>query len=172
VLAAPDLGSGNGWAIGEVLLVAVCYASAPLIATRKLADVPALPMTAACLTLATLVYTPAAVVTWPHHLPSAQVLAALAGLGVICTAFAFIVFLELLKEVGTSRGMVFTYVNPAVAVAAGVTLLGEPFTATIAVSFALILGGCLLATAAQPQRPPAPQPATPAEPGHIPVDRR
>src|SRR6185312_8378989 len=60
VLAAPDLGSGNGWAIGEVLLVAVCYASAPLIATRKLADIPALPMTAACLTLATLVYTPAA----------------------------------------------------------------------------------------------------------------
>ena len=86
VLAAPDLGSGNGWAIGEVLLVAVCYASAPLIATRKLADVPALPMTAACLTLAALVYTPAAAVTWPRQLPSAQVLAALAGLGVICTA--------------------------------------------------------------------------------------
>jgi drug/metabolite transporter (DMT)-like permease len=172
VLAAPDLGSGNGWAIGEVLLVAVCYASAPLIATRKLADVPALPMTAACLTLAALVYTPAAAATWPRHLPSAQVLASLAGLGVICTACAFIVFLELLKEVGTSRGMVFTYVNPAVAVAAGVALLGEPFTATIAVSFALILGGCLLATSAQRDQPPAPEPVTPAEPGHIPADRR
>jgi len=52
---------------------------------------------------------------------------------------------------------VFTYVNPAVAVAAGVMLLGEPFTATIAVSFALILGGCLLATAAQR---PAPGPTS------------
>src|SRR6516162_3110009 len=32
VLAAPDLGGGRGWPITEVLLVAVGYASAPLIA--------------------------------------------------------------------------------------------------------------------------------------------
>ncbi len=67
-------------------------------------------------------------------------------LGVVCTALAFIVFLELIREVGTSRAMVFTYVNPAVAVAAGVALLGEPFSATVAASFALILAGCVLAT--------------------------
>jgi drug/metabolite transporter (DMT)-like permease len=158
VLAAPDLGSGNGWAVGEVLLVALGYATAPLIATRKLADVPALPMTTACLSLAALVYTPAAIVTWPHRLPSGRVLAALAALGVICTACAFLVFLALLREVGTSRGMVFTYVNPAVAVAAGVVLLGEPFTVTIAVAFALILGGCLLATGSRRERPPSRQP--------------
>ena len=42
--------------------------------------------------------------------------------------------------------MVFTYVNPAVAVAAGVAFLSEPFTVTIAASFALILAGSLLAT--------------------------
>ena len=107
--------------------------------------------------------------TWPRQLPSVQVLAALAGLGVICTAFAFIVFLALLKEVGTSRGMVFTYVNPAVAVAAGVAVLGEPFTATIAVSFALILGGCLLATAAQRDQRPAP--SRPPQPGRRPSGR-
>jgi drug/metabolite transporter (DMT)-like permease len=85
-------------------------------------------------------------VAWPHHIPSGRVLAALAALGIVCTACAFIVFLQLIREVGTSRAMVFTYINPAVAVAAGVTLLSEPFTATMAVSFALILTGCLLAT--------------------------
>ena len=37
-------------------------------------------------------------------------------------------------------------VNPAVAVAAGVAFLSEPFTVTIAVSFALILAGSMLAT--------------------------
>ncbi len=42
--------------------------------------------------------------------------------------------------------MVFTYVNPAVAVAAGVVFLSEPFTVTIAASFALILAGSVLAT--------------------------
>jgi hypothetical protein len=42
--------------------------------------------------------------------------------------------------------MVFTYVNPAVAVAGGVLLLGEPFTATIAAAFVLILAGSVLAS--------------------------
>jgi drug/metabolite transporter (DMT)-like permease len=146
VLAAPDLSGGSGWPIAEVLLVAVGYASAPLIAARKLEDVPALPMTVACLSLAALVYTPAAILAWPHHIPSGQVLAALATLGIVCTACAFIVFLRLIREVGTSRAMVFTYINPAVAVAAGVVVLSEPFTVTMAASFALILTGCLLAT--------------------------
>ena len=55
-------------------------------------------------------------------------------------------FLRLIREVGPTRAMVFTYVNPAVAVAGGVLLLGEPFTATIAAAFVLILAGCVLAS--------------------------
>ncbi|HLN71313.1 MAG TPA: hypothetical protein VK280_29095, partial [Streptosporangiaceae bacterium] len=41
---------------------------------------------------------------------------------------------------------VITYVNPAVAVALGVLVLGEHLTAAIGVSFAAILGGSVLAT--------------------------
>jgi drug/metabolite transporter (DMT)-like permease len=152
VLAAPDLDGGSGWAVTEVLLVAVGYASAPIIVARKLADVPSLVLTAACLSLAAIVYAPAAIVSWPHRVPGASVLAALAALGIVCTACAFIVFFELIREVGTSRAMVFTYVNPVVAVAAGVTLLAEPLTATMVGSFALILAGCLLATGSVPAR--------------------
>ena len=146
VLAAPDLSGGSAVAVVEVLLVALGYATAPLIAARKLADVPALPMTAACLSLGALVWLPPAIVTWPHQVPSGRALGALIALGVICTAFAFIVFLALIREAGTSRAMVFTYVNPAVAVAAGVAFLSEPFTVTIAMAFVLILTGSLLAT--------------------------
>jgi len=148
-LAAPHLAGGSAWAVTEVLLVALCYAAGPLVAARKLADAPTLPVIAASLSLAALAYAPAAALDWPRHVPSAKVLAALAGLGLICTALAFIVFLQLLREVGTSRAMVFTYINPAVAVAAGVVLLGESFTLTIAAAFALILGGSVLATARQ-----------------------
>lgn len=155
VLAAPDLSGGSGLAVAEVLLVALGYATAPLIASRKLADVPALPMTAACLTLAGLVWLPPAILAWPHRVPSAKALAALAVLGAVCTACAFIIFLALIRAAGPSRAMVFTYVNPAVAVAAGVAFLSEPFTVTIAVSFALILAGCLLATGSRRDGPPA-----------------
>jgi drug/metabolite transporter (DMT)-like permease len=161
VLAGPHLSGGSAWPVSEVLLVALGYATAPLIAARKLADVPGLPMTAACLTLAAVVYAPAAAATWPTRLPSGQVLAALAALGVVCTACAFIVFLALIREVGTSRAMTFTYVNPAIAVAAGVALLGEPFTGLIAASFVLILGGCLLATGSRREQ------ASPADPADL-----
>ncbi len=73
-------------------------------------------------------------------------LGSLAALGVVCTACAFVVFLALIRAAGTSRAMVFTYINPAVAVVAGVTVLSEPFTITIAASFALIIAGSVLAT--------------------------
>lgn len=145
VLAVPDA-RGVAWPVAEVLLVAVGYATAPLIAARRLGDVPGMTMAAACLAAAAVVYAPAAIATWPSHWPPARVLLALAGLGVVCTAVAFVVFFALIREAGPSRAMVFTYVNPAVAVAAGVVLLGEPFTVPIGVSFVLILAGCVLAT--------------------------
>jgi drug/metabolite transporter (DMT)-like permease len=144
-LAGPHLG-GNAWPIIEVLLVATCYAIAPLIAARHLSDVPALPMTAICLGFAALVYAGPAAATWPTEMPSTRVLLALAGLAVICTALAFIVFFALIREVGAPRALVFTYVNPAVALLAGVIVLSEPLTAWNVAALVLILAGCLLAT--------------------------
>ncbi|NUP03208.1 MAG: DMT family transporter [Nonomuraea sp.] len=146
VLAGPHLGSGDAWAIGEMVLTALCYSLAPIVATRYLEDLPSLPLTATCLAFAALVYTPAAIWTWPSTMPSAQALGALVGLGVVCTGLALVVFLELIREVGSSRALVSVYVNPAVAIVAGVLILDEPLTALILASFVLILTGCALAT--------------------------
>lgn len=145
VLAAPHIG-GSTLPIIEVLLVALCYAIAPLIAARFLTDVPALPMTAVCLTFAAVVYAAPAVATWPTEMPSARVALALVGLAVVCTALAFIVFFALIREVGAARALVFTYVNPVVALAAGVIVLDEPLTAWNVGALMLILAGCVLAT--------------------------
>lgn len=147
VLAAPALHSGSALAVGEMLLVVVGYAVAPIIAARKLADVPNVVMTAVCLGFAALLYTPAAILTWPTRWPSVEVVGSVLVLAVACTALAFLAFFALIREVGAARAMVFTYVNPAVAVAAGVVVLGEPLTGTIIASFGLILGGSVLATA-------------------------
>ena len=102
-----------------------------------------------------IVYAPFAALTWPRKVPSLEVLGALAGLGVICTAAAFLVFFRLIAEVGPARATVITYVNPAVAVALGVLVLGEHLTPAVVGAFVLILGGSVLAT-----RPSSP--ATPA----------
>ena len=57
-----------------------------------------------------------------------------------------LLFFALITEVGAPRATVITYVNPAVALALGVALLGEPFTVGIAVGFVLIVLGSVLAT--------------------------
>jgi drug/metabolite transporter (DMT)-like permease len=166
LLAGPTIAGGDLLSVAEVLLVAVCYATGPLIASRKLGDLPPLEMTAVCLGFAAVVYAPLAALTWPSAMPSVQVLAALAALAVICTAAAFPIFFQLIAEVGPARASVITYVNPAVAVALGVAVLGEPFTPEMAAAFALILGGSVLATrgarrgsAADPEPEPEPVPA-------------
>ena len=109
--------------------MSTCYAIAPLIAARHLADVPSLPMTAACLGFAALVYAAPAAAALAGRSAGAAVCLSPPVLAVVCTALAFILFFALIREVGPSRAVVFTYVNPAVALAAGVIVLNEPLTA-------------------------------------------
>ena len=146
VLAGRGAGHGDTLPVVFALLTALGYAIGPLIANRKLADLPPVAVNTVCLGAAAVVYAPFAALTWPRSVPSAQVLLALAGLGVICTAVAFGVFFRLIAEAGPARATVITYVNPAVAVALGVMVLGEPLTPAIGVAFVLILGGSVLAT--------------------------
>jgi drug/metabolite transporter (DMT)-like permease len=171
LLAAPTAAGGDALSITEVLGVAVCYAVGPLIASRKLGDLPPLGMTAACLGLAAIVYAPLAAVSWPAAMPSWRVLAALAGLAVVCTAVAFLLFFRLIAEAGPARASVITYVNPAIAVILGVSVLGERFTPAMGGAFALILGGSVLATRgrgsaeSEPAGEPAAEPVLDPMPG-------
>jgi drug/metabolite transporter (DMT)-like permease len=146
LLAGPGAGRGGTLPVIMVLLTALGYSIGPLIANRKLADLPPVAVNTACLGAAALVYAPFAGLAWPRTMPSVQVLLALAGLGVICTAAAFLVFFRLIAEVGPARATVITYVNPAVAVTLGVLVLGERLTPAIGAAFVLILGGSVLAT--------------------------
>jgi drug/metabolite transporter (DMT)-like permease len=151
MLAGPNLvgsgaSAGTARSVAEVLFVALCYATGPLIANRKLAGVPPVAMTAACLALAAVVYAPLAAVDWPSAVPSANVLLAIAGLAVVCTAGAFLIFFRLIAEAGPARASVITYINPAIAVSLGVAVLGEHVTPVMLAAFVTILAGSVLAT--------------------------
>jgi drug/metabolite transporter (DMT)-like permease len=69
-----------------------------------------------------------------------------AALGVFCTAMAFVVYTVLIREVGTGRATIITYINPLVAVVLGVTLLGERPGPSALAGLVLILGGSWLST--------------------------
>jgi len=167
LLAGPNLigshatGAVAG-SVGEVLFVALCYAIGPLIANRKLEGAPSVAVTAASLSLAALVYAPLAALDWPTSVPSAKVLLSIAGLAVICTAAAFLIFFRLISEVGPARASVITYINPAIAVSLGVAVLGERVTPTMLLAFGTILVGSVLATRPSARRTDARAQAKPA----------
>jgi drug/metabolite transporter (DMT)-like permease len=148
-------------AVGEIAIVAVCYAVGPIILTRSLSDLSSLGVIAASLAACAIGYAPVAAFQLPSSLPSGRVLASVVGLAVICTAIAFLIFFELIAEVGPVRATVITYVNPAVAALLGVTILSESFTAGMGVGFALVLGGSVLATHRKTESPLAVESAVP-----------
>jgi drug/metabolite transporter (DMT)-like permease len=146
VLVGLNVSARDLWAVGEIGLVAIGYALGPLIISRKLAAAPPIGVVALSLVLPAIVYAPLGLSHLPAAIPPAQVLVSIGLLGVVCTALAFLLFFALIAEVGPVRATVITYVNPAVALALGVWLLGEPLTLGAGAGFALILAGLFLAT--------------------------
>jgi drug/metabolite transporter (DMT)-like permease len=144
-----DVGGGDLGSVGEVGLVAIGYAAGPLLAARYFGHLSSLALAAASLALCALAYLPVAVWQHPAHMPGGRVIAAVVTLGLICTALAFVAFFELIKEIGSTRATVITYLNPAVAVILGVVFLGESFNVGTGVGFVLILAGSWLSTASQ-----------------------
>ena len=152
LLVGRDLSSDQAppwWSVAMVLVVVVCYATAPFLADRRLSDVPSLGVIAVSLSIVTVIYAPIAARSWPTHTPSPNAVLAVLGLAFICTGLAFVVFFALIDEAGPARAGLITFANPVVAVALGAVFLDELITVATVVGFALVMAGCWLAT-----RPP------------------
>src|SRR6266581_2274514 len=128
-----------------VLLATLGYATAPIIVSRRLADLDPLGPVAASLTLSAVALLPAVFVSPPHAI-TASALWAIAVLGVVCTAAGLVVFFQLIAEAGPSRASVITYINPLVAVLLGVVVLDEHLGPMSVAGLVLILGGSWLST--------------------------
>jgi drug/metabolite transporter (DMT)-like permease len=130
----------------SVLAATACYAGAPIIVKRYLADLHPLGPVAGGLAASTVALTPLAALTAPTSMPSATALVSLVVLGLACTAAGLVLYFALISEVGPSRATVVTYLNPAVAVALGVVVLGERLGAVSILGLGLILAGSWLST--------------------------
>src|SRR5262249_26207586 len=135
---------------GMVLAATACYATGVLLVNRRFDDVPRVPLAPGALVAGAVLLIPGALLALPASAPSPGALAAVATLGVACTAVGFLGFFALIAEVGAGRASVITYVNPAVAVALGVAVLGEPFGPAAVAGFLLIVAGSWLSTGGSP----------------------
>jgi drug/metabolite transporter (DMT)-like permease len=140
---------------GAVLLAAFGYATGPMIIKRQLVSYDTFATMAASLWVAAVLLTPAGLLTVPSSVPAADALASVIVLGVVCTAAAFVILMVLVSEVGAGRASIITYINPVVAVALGVVVLGENPGAGAIAGLLLILAGSWLSTRPTPAAPPA-----------------
>lgn len=129
-----------------ILTAACCYAGGSLIVKRQLSDLQPLGPVAAALALSSLMLMPSAVSLRPKEIPSADALASIGVLGLMCSAVALLLYFALITEVGPGRATVIGYTTPIVAVVLGVALLDERLTVSAIAGVVLILAGSYLAT--------------------------
>ena len=135
---------------GLVLLGTVGYAAAPLIVRARLGETDPRATIAASLVLATVMLAPAAAIAPPDEALSGTAISSILVLGLACTALALVLFVALVSEVGAGRAAIITYISPIVAVALGVTVLGERPGVGAVAGLLLILAGSWLATGGRP----------------------
>jgi drug/metabolite transporter (DMT)-like permease len=145
-IVGSNLGVTDGLAFVEMAFVVLGYAVGPAILARRLSGAPPVGVQSMALSLCALAYAPVAFVQRPATLPSGDVLAAILILAVVCTAAAFVFFSFLIDEIGPVRSTVVTYINPAVATALGILVLGESVTLAMVAGLVMVILGSILAT--------------------------
>lgn len=146
--ALSGIGSAAPLAQAAVLGASLCYALAPIWGQR-FSKLPAIVTAAGAMSCAAILILPAAAVLerpWALPPPSADAIAAVIILAVICTAFAMVIYFRLIRTLGPLGTTSGSYLRAGFAVALGIAWLGERFTWSSIAGMALILAGVVAIT--------------------------
>ena len=138
----------QGKILGALAVVgmATCYAAGGLLARKHLGGVRPQAVALGTTSVAAIVMLPTGVAFAPHHLPGWKALASVAFLGVVGTAFAYLLFYTIIAGRGAAYASFVTYLVPPVALAYGAVFLDERIGVAAIVGLALILTGVALGT--------------------------
>jgi len=129
-----------------VLGAALCYAVSALFAGTRGRSVPTLHLAAGQLACGMLLIAPLGLLQLPAAAPGVDTLLAIAALGALGSALAYVLYFALIARAGASRAILVTYLVPAFALVYGAVFLGEQVTATALGGLVLVLAGTTLAT--------------------------
>jgi drug/metabolite transporter (DMT)-like permease len=138
-------GNSDPASIAMMILASMGYSYAVIMITSNLPLVDGIAINGLAMAITCVFWTPLAIAQWPSSI-SFEPAMSLIALGVLSTAFAFILFFKVLAELGPARSSLVTYVNTAVAVVLGVVILKEPVTIGIIVGLPLVLAGSYMAS--------------------------
>ena len=92
---------------------------------------------------------------WAHLAFNTRTTMALLYLATVGAIGGFVAYTYALRHLPVTLVSLYAYINPIIAVALGVLLLGEPFNGRIAVAAALVLAGVAVVRAKTPPEKPA-----------------
>jgi drug/metabolite transporter (DMT)-like permease len=149
VLMVSDLRLGlHANLLGEFAVVfsSVSYAGAAIVARGRLRGQPPLVSTTGQVTMGAVWTLPLSlVVDRPFHLsPSLPAVGSWLALTFLGTVVAYLIYYALIERTGATFVSTVTYIIPVNGLLLGALVLGEPLTAILLVSLALILLGVLL----------------------------
>jgi len=139
-------GNSSITSIAMVLLAAMLYAYAVNMITQKLPGVSGIALNGVAMAISALFFAPFAYVQWPKSAIPTNAVFSIIGLGVLCTALAFVIFFTVMADIGPARASLVTYINTAFAVLLGVIILSEPITLGIMVGLPMVLVGSYFAS--------------------------
>jgi drug/metabolite transporter (DMT)-like permease len=134
----------DGHVVAEfaILLAAVSYALAGVFGRRfRAAGIPPLATATGQVTASSVVLAPVALIAeqpWMLQPPSIETTAAVAGLALLSTAFAYILYFRILATAGATNLLLVTFLIPVSAILLGILVLGERIQARHILGMALI----------------------------------
>lgn len=161
ILIGPDALSGLGLnLLAQLACIAatVSYAFSGLYG-RRFRELPPLVTAAGQLSASTLMTLPIVLLLnppWTLPVPTGQTVLALAGLALISTAAAYVIFFRIMRSAGPSNVMLVTFLIPVSAIMLGVGLLGEALLPRHFAGMAAIFVGLALIDGRLFRRVPAP----------------
>ncbi|HXD05205.1 MAG TPA: DMT family transporter [Burkholderiaceae bacterium] len=145
-LKAGTDGMDATFAILAVMVATISYGFSASFAKRYLTGVPSLAVAGGSQLGAALALVIPTLVFWPRSAPSALSWANVAGLAILCTGLAYVLYFRLIAHIGPANAITVTFLIPAFAVAWGAMFLGETLTPQMLIGCLVILLGTSLAT--------------------------
>jgi drug/metabolite transporter (DMT)-like permease len=145
-LTSDTAGVSPALAVVACVLATALYGFSANFTRRYLTGVPSMALAAGSQLSASLLLVPLGLLNWPATWPGTSAWWAAAGLAVLCTGLAYVLFFRLIARIGAGNAISVTFLIPGFAVAWGALFLGETVDLTMVMACAVILIGTALVT--------------------------
>ncbi len=142
------------WSIGAVLAAALLYAVAGVYTRIRAQGIPPMAIAAASQLASAVLVVPFVALAPPSAMPTGLEWLNVVALALLSSAAAFILYFQLIRNVGPVKTLTVNFLSPLFGVGGGALLLGERITANMLGGAAVILVGTalVLASAARARR--------------------